>query len=343
MNYLYLLFQFSVIIAFFSRYKRLLDLVLITNFYVFIVFIYIAFYRENIGNDYYSYKILYQDFYQFSGTKEPIYEYLTIIFKYLRLDFEYFAAFLSILTIVNFYFSGNVRWLFMACFFSSGYMFFAFDQIRQALAISFLIPIIFVSKTKMNYVGLLVFGTLAMGIHYVSIVYLISVIFFRICNFGSYKNIYILIIIFAFSFREQLSFVNILPLILKGDLFLFLFNNERFLAVNESFGATLLLANVTFILLCLMQYDRKFSSVVNLCFFWNFSYILMYDNFILNRLAVLGFYLPLFAMAYIFINCGSKKNKLIFWFTYCVWSIHFCLTVIYELGKHGAFPLILRS
>lgn len=343
MNFLYTFLATHLICSLTWRWPILRDFSFLWQIVVIITFSLIAFFRHEIGNDYYQYLLIYNEFPNSSVSKEPIFEFLMFIFKSFGLGFEYFVLFFALLTIQNFFQIHRSSHWFISIFFISGYIFFAFDQIRQAYALSILLPVIFKRLTNQKVKFHFFYYLIAFGMHYSTILVILGIELFRALPLRPRRLIYLASVSVLFMYRDSVSLVNYIERIASLDLAAQFFNAERFFVVNDSFGVTLLLSNVTIGCVLVMHYSSSAWRLINFTLFWNVFYLLTYDNFILQRGTTLGFYMPILTCTYLYCINRSKLNFYIFGFILLTWLIFYLVTVYGELGKHGAFPLVLRG
>ena len=343
MNYLYItlmLQSLSSLILFKTKFKELGYLILL-SFALLLCFV--SLYRFNVGNDFISYNIYYTAYDQIGGVKEPLFEWLIQFFRLLKLEFRHFLLFFMAMTVYNFFSLKKGKFAHILMFSLSGYLFFALDQIRQAASLSFLFPLIFQSD-NWSFRRKSVYAAMAVGLHYSAIVYVISLGMRRFLSMKPRSGLFCGVLLLTFAVRSDVTAANYIKNLAGIAFFEDLFNLMAFVEVNNSFGVTLLLSNITCMFLCCMATNNRIdlNTIINFSFCWNVLFIFCYDNFILNRLGVIGFYLPLFSIVHIVHNCPVFVNKLFFGVVCVIWLLYFLVTVNYELGKHGAFPLVIQ-
>lgn len=242
MAYTYFIYSSILIcgsfLAFCVELSKRKDAEIIFRFLLFIIFLLPAIFRYDIAADYSEYKKIY-DNNLFFDYAEPGFSFICFILK--KLSLSSFWMFFSIAFITYFlicFFIKKKNFFLFIIFYIVYYGYFnTYDQIRQALALPFIIFSFYVCKEK-KYVKTILFILLAALFHLSSLIFLILI---PLCSIKINKNIrYGFVIIISLLFLK-IDFTNFITAFYEdyGFRYLGLFVNS--LEKSSSLGFGLLL------------------------------------------------------------------------------------------------------
>lgn len=302
--------------------------------------------RVGIGNDYEQYLNIYNQVNAgLYSAIEPTYILLSKVFFGFEYGFNYLLMFYSFLTYLILYrviYEYKIGVLSSILIFSSGFVFYANNQVRQALATALFIYSIryIVSRDFFKYAAFIFFG--AIFFHFSSIVLIVAYFIRR-----SYFNRLFVVFCLCLSFIiMKLNLVG--PIIAKiisvlpyySDLYLKRFTDSYI--IQEGSGAGIIFW--IFVAIFIVFYQRKTDSpvLVNLFVVGTLINIVFINYDIFERISFYFIYIRFILIALIMKHVTTKNGVLwVLSYGILIATVLFSgCEILYDLNKHGVTPYI---
>ncbi len=302
--------------------------------------------RVDIGNDYEQYHNIYNQVNAgLYSAIEPTYILLSKLFFGFQYGFNYVLMTYSFLTYLILYMviqEYKIGFFSSILLFSTGFVFYANNQVRQALATAvFIYSIRYIIDRKfLKYIIFISFG--AVFFHFSSII-LVAAYFIR----KSYLNRFFVISCFFLSFIiMKLNLVGII--IVKiiyilpyySDLYLKRFNDGY--VIQEGSGIGIIFWIVVAIYIVFYQRKTESPVLVNLFIVGMFINIIFINYDIFERISFYFIYIRFILIALIMKNI-TIRNGVLWILSYCILisSIVFSgCEIAFDMNKHGVTPYI---
>lgn len=228
----------GAILAFCVEFSKIKDTEIIFRFLLFIVFLLPAIFRYDIAADYSEYKRIY-DNNLFFDYAEPGFSFICFLLK--KLSLSSFWMFFTIAFITYFsicFFIKKENFFLFIVFYIAYYGYFnTYDQIRQALALPFIIFSFYAYEEK-KYAGTILFVFVAALFHLSSLIFFILI---PLCSIKINKKVrYILIIVISLLFLK-IDFASFIARFYENTGFRYLGLFVNSLEKKSSIGLGLLL------------------------------------------------------------------------------------------------------
>lgn len=302
--------------------------------------------RVGIGNDYAQYLNIYNQINAgLYSAIEPTYILLSKLLFDAQYGFNYLLAIYTFLTYLILYrviYEYKIGCLSSILLFSTGFVFYANNQVRQALATALFIYSIryIISRDFLKYVGFIFFG--AVFFHFSSII-LIAAYFIKKTYFNRFFIIFILCLSFVIMKLNLVGsiIVNIISILpYYSDLYLKRFSSAFVPQEGSGIGIIFWMLIAAYIVL----YQRKTSSpvLVNLFIVGTIINIIFINYDIFERISFYFIYIRFILIALIMKSMTMKNGVL------CVLSCSILISsivfsgceVLYDLNKHGVTPYV---